>query len=138
MEIKIKEGGDLKLAAQEILKALGGRRHVRLEGPMGAGKTTLTAALCSELGVEDEVNSPTFSIINEYRDGKGSPVFHFDFYRIESEAEAADLGLDEYFDSPALCLMEWSGNVAAFLPDDSVTLQISVADDGTRIFSLKD
>lgn len=138
MRITIANESETGRAAREFLDALSGRRHVALRAPMGAGKTTLTAAVCRELGVTDDVTSPTFSIINEYVDREGNPVYHFDFYRIDTEAQALDLGLDEYFDSGALCLMEWPENVEAFLPDDTLDVTISVADDGTRTITFED
>lgn len=138
MRITIANESETGRAAREFLDALGGRCHVALRAPMGAGKTTLTAAVCRELGVTDDVTSPTFSIINEYVDREGNPVYHFDFYRIDTEAQALDLGLDEYFDSGALCLMEWPENVEAFLPDDTLDVTISVADDGTRTITFGD
>lgn len=132
MEIRIANEADLDRAAAEFLAALDGRRHIALVGPMGAGKTTLTAAVGRVLGVTDEVSSPTFSIINEYRDRDGNPVYHFDFYRIDTPEEAMDLGLDEYFDSDALCLMEWPEKVASFLPDDVLPVRLTVNPDGSR------
>lgn len=132
MKISIPNESELDRAAKEFLSAIGDRKHIALLAPMGAGKTTLTAAICRALGVSDEVNSPTFSIINEYRDRNGRPIFHFDFYRIETPEETLDLGLDEYFDSDALCLMEWPENVEAFLPDDTLPVRIQVNPDGTR------
>lgn len=138
MEIRIATEAEIDGGARTLLDLIGDRRHIALEGPMGAGKTTLTAALCRVLGVSDEVNSPTFSIINEYRDREGNPVYHFDFYRIENPAEALDLGLEEYFDSGALCIMEWSGNVSEFLPDDTLEVTIRVGEDGSRLVAIKD
>ena len=138
MRITIANESETGRAAREFLDALDGRRHVALRAPMGAGKTTLTTAVCRELGVTDDVTSPTFSIINEYVDREGNPVYHFDFYRIDTEAQALDLGLDEYFDSGALCLMEWPENVETFLPDDTLDVTISVSDDGTRTITFGD
>lgn len=132
MKITVNKESDIDQAAHLFLEALQGRKHIAFYAGMGAGKTTFTAALCRALGVTDDVTSPTFSIINEYSDGNGESLYHFDFYRIDSEAQALDLGLDEYFDSGALCLMEWPENVEAFLPDDTVNVRIEVADDGTR------
>lgn len=138
MEIKINNERELPRAAAEFAGALGSRRIIAFEAPMGAGKTTFIAALCRHLGVTDDVNSPTFSLINEYRDDRDRPIYHFDFYRIESEAEALDLGLDEYFDSGALCLMEWPGRVAPLLPDDTLTVTITVNADGSRVIKMND
>lgn len=138
MTIRIKDENELSRAAAEFLTAIGPKRHVAFHGPMGAGKTTLISAVCSHLGVEDDVNSPTFSIINEYRDSEGEPVYHFDFYRIDDERQALDLGLDEYFDSGALCLMEWPENAEGFLPDDTLNVKIEVDDDGSRTVIIAD
>lgn len=118
-------------AAAEFLRTLGDRRHVAFNAPMGAGKTTFISALCRVLGATDEASSPTFSIINEYEAPEGN-VYHFDFYRIESVEETIDLGLDDYFDSGLLCLMEWPEKVEGFMPDDTLYVTISVGDDGRR------
>ena len=133
MNIRIASEAELGAGAREFLKAIGGARHIAFHAPMGAGKTTFIAALCRELGVADDVSSPTFSIINEYRNKTGIPVYHFDFYRVEDGREARDLGLDEYFDSDSLCLMEWPENVEDHLPDDTLHLAIEVDESGARI-----
>ncbi|MBD5222894.1 MAG: tRNA (adenosine(37)-N6)-threonylcarbamoyltransferase complex ATPase subunit type 1 TsaE [Bacteroides sp.] len=138
MNIRIADEADIDRAAAEFLHRLGDHKHVALVGAMGAGKTTLVGALAHALGVEDDVNSPTFSIINEYRDANDEPIYHFDFYRIETPEEAMDLGLDEYFDSGALCLMEWPENVAALLPDDTLTVKLIVDEDGSRTLISED
>jgi len=137
MKITIATEDEIDRAAREFLAAVGDRRHIAFHAPMGAGKTTFTSAVCRVLGVEDDITSPTFSIINEYRDREDCPIFHFDFYRIDNDAQAIDLGLDEYFDSGALCLMEWPENVYRFLPDDTVDVSIAVVDDGTREITFK-
>ena len=84
------------------------------------------------LGVQDTVTSPTFTIVNEYRDGTGEPVYHFDFYRINRLSEALDIGLYEYFDSGALCLVEWPEMIEELLPEDALKVQILVEDAETR------
>ena len=105
---------------------------VALEGEMGAGKTTFVRALAVALGVADDVSSPTFSLVNEYRDGRNQPVYHFDFYRIESLDEAERIGASEYFDSGYLCLIEWPVRVAELLPKPCLEITISVAGDESR------
>ncbi len=138
-QIQIAGLQDLERAAREFLQLLGGRTLVAFYAPMGAGKTTFTTAVCKELGVEeDAISSPTFAIVNEYRGKGGRPVFHFDFYRIESPSEALDIGLYDYLDSGELCLMEWPGNVEGLLPEETLRVQISVQPDGSRLLSWED
>lgn len=123
-------------AAKEFLSEIGDNRLVAFYAPMGAGKTTFTTAVCKALGVSSEaVSSPTFAIVNEYRAASGEPVFHFDFYRIESNAEALDIGLYDYLDSGALCLMEWPENIEDLLPAETLKVRISVGADGSRLLS---
>ena len=131
--ITIRSLKDLDRAAGEFLRELGDRRLVAFYAPMGAGKTTFITAVCKALGVkEDAVGSPTFAIVNEYRTAGGEPVFHFDFYRFERPEDALDIGLYEYLDSGALCLMEWPENIEPLLPDDTLRVRISVLPDGER------
>ncbi|MBQ9451663.1 MAG: tRNA (adenosine(37)-N6)-threonylcarbamoyltransferase complex ATPase subunit type 1 TsaE [Bacteroidales bacterium] len=130
---------EIDAAAGEFLRRLGDRRLVAFYAPMGAGKTTFTTALCRQLGVRsDAVSSPTFAIVNEYRTGTGEPVFHFDFYRIGKLEEALDIGLYDYLDSGALCLMEWPENIEPLLPEETLKVQISVNPDGSRLLSWED
>ena len=102
---------------------------VLFEGSMGAGKTTLIKAYARHLGVEDEVASPTFSLVNEYL-LKGEPVFHFDFYRINDEEEALDIGVEEYLQSGHPCWIEWPEKIRNLLPVECSVVKISFADAG--------
>ena len=131
-EIIINGTQDLPRAARVFLDHIGDIRVIAFYGSMGAGKTTFITALCEALGVRDVVNSPTFTIVNEYRDGAGEPVYHFDFYRINRLSEALDIGLYEYFDSGALCLVEWPEMIEELLPEDVLKVQILVDDADTR------
>lgn len=136
--ITIRGLADLPRAAREFLSALRPEdRIVAFYATMGAGKTTFTTALCQVLGVrEDAVSSPTFAIVNEYRTGAGDPLYHFDFYRIERIEEALDIGLYDYLDSGALCLIEWPENIEALLPEETLRVRIDVdPSDGTRTLS---
>ncbi len=101
-------------------------------GSMGAGKTTFIRAICEELGVKDTVNSPTFAIINEYTDGDGNPIYHFDFYRINKVEEAYDFGYEDYFYSGNVCFVEWPEMIEELLPADAVKVSIQEKEDGTR------
>lgn len=132
MEIRIDTIDGLGRAARAFVEAAGDRRVFLFRGAMGAGKTTLIAEICRTLGVGDEVASPTFSIINEY-DSAGGPVYHFDFYRIDTPADALDLGIEDYFESGEWCFVEWPEKIEGLLPDDAVEVGISVEPDGSRI-----
>ena len=101
-------------------------------GKMGAGKTTFIKAICKALGVKDIVNSPTFTIINEYKSAKGFPIYHFDFYRINKLQEAYDIGVEEYFAGDGLCLIEWPEKIAEILPEDCISVTITTNPDLSR------
>ena len=122
----------LQEAAAEFLSAKGNGSIFVFEGEMGAGKTTFISELCRQLGAEDDFGSPTFSIVNEYLDSSGSPIYHFDFYRIENPQEALDMGVEEYFNSGDLCLIEWPDRLGTLLPQDATIVKIRVNDDDTR------
>lgn len=127
----------LPQAAREFINDMGDRTVVALHGEMGAGKTTFINALCRELGVEsDPTASPTFALVNEYRsDTTAELIYHFDLYRLESLDEALDMGMEDYLDCGALCLIEWPDIVDPMLPDDTIDLHIAVNPDGSRTLS---
>jgi len=101
-------------------------------GKMGAGKTTFIKAICKALGVSDNVNSPTFTIINEYRSSRGFPIYHFDFYRINKIQEAYDIGVEDYFAGQGLCLIEWPEKIAEIIPEDFIKVSITTNPDLSR------
>src|SRR5436190_1950489 len=117
---------DLGKTADELIGAFPRNRVFAFFGEMGSGKTTFIKILCRELGAIENVSSPTFSLVNEYRDKNGKPIYHFDFYRINSEKEAVDIGLEEYFSSGHYCFVEWSEKILHLLPEDAVRVSISV------------
>ena len=133
MEIRIKSIEEIAVAAKEFVAAMGERKVFAFYGKMGAGKTTFIKAVCEELGVEDVINSPTFAIVNEYVDGKGEPVYHFDFYRIKNQQEVMDLGYADYVYSGHVCFMEWPELIENLLPDDAVKVTIEEEIDGGRV-----
>lgn len=106
-------------------------------GQMGVGKTTLIKEICKQLGVLDNISSPTFSLVNEYQTKNNEKIFHFDFYRIENEEEALDMGIDDYFYNNDWCFIEWPENIKNLLPLDAVEIHLTILDDGTRNIQLK-
>lgn len=132
MMIKIDSIDRIQEAAKEFVAQMGDNKVFAFYGKMGAGKTTFIKAICEELGVKDVVNSPTFAIVNEYTDGEGEPIFHFDFYRIKKESEAYDIGFEEYVYSGHLCFMEWPELIEDLLPENTVRVIIEELEDGSR------
>lgn len=106
-------------------------------GKMGAGKTTFIKAICEEMGVQETVNSPTFSIVNEYEAKNGEIIYHFDCYRINKIQEALDLGAEEYLYSGNYCFIEWPENIDAILPDNVVNVGIEEVEDGLRMVTIE-
>ena len=141
-----------EVAATDILVKCGDRRVFAFNGKMGAGKTTFIKQLCEAMGTEDVVNSPTFAIVNVYeveamgrlgdeamrREAKGErqEVYHFDCYRIKDLREAMDMGTEEYLYSGNYCFIEWAEMIEPLLPDDLVTVDIEVLENGDRELSL--
>lgn len=111
-----------------LLPLLQTNRIVVFDGPMGSGKTSLIKNLCNALGVTDLVNSPTYGLINEYKTKTNQPIYHFDFYRINTIEEAFDMGAEEYFYSEHLCLIEWADKVLSLLPAHYLKVSIAYHD----------
>ncbi|WP_059027178.1 tRNA (adenosine(37)-N6)-threonylcarbamoyltransferase complex ATPase subunit type 1 TsaE [Gabonibacter massiliensis] len=123
---------DLNRVAAEFLERVGDRTLFALYGPMGVGKTTFVKAVAACLGVEDDVTSPTFAIVNEYITADEKRVYHFDFYRVKNTTEAMDFGYEEYFYSGNLCFIEWPEMIEPLLPEDAVICRFSELPDGRR------
>lgn len=123
--------------AEALLDSLDGRTVVALRGEMGAGKTTLVRAVAEQLGASDQVTSPTFALVNQYEGAEGERIFHFDFYRIEDEREAFDLGYEEYFYSGDLCFVEWPEKIEGLMPDAVMEVRITVEGPTERSFEIE-
>lgn len=137
MRIEIPSIDKIQEAARLFVNQMGDAKVFALYGQMGAGKTTFVKAVCRELGVEDVVTSPTFALVNEYTAGDGSPVFHFDFYRVKSLEEVYDMGFEDYLYGGALCLVEWPELVEELLPRDAVAVTIRTNADGSRSIAVE-
>ena len=134
-KIEIESLSELPKVAEAVLGELRGRSVVLFRGPMGAGKTTLISRIAAALGAEDTVTSPTFALVNQYEGEGGRRIYHFDFYRINNVEEALDLGYEEYFYSGDLCLVEWPEKIEPLLPEDAMTVTITVGEDEHRCFT---
>lgn len=140
-EIVIKNLDELPGAAKDFMESIGNATVVAFHGEMGAGKTTFIRELCRQMGVEEDtaVNSPSFSIINEYRsDTSGALIYHFDLYRLESLDEALEIGIEDYLESGAFCLIEWPDIIEPLLPYDCIDVKIEELDNGSRKITIPD
>lgn len=118
-------------AAKNVLVA-SPRKVILFNGEMGVGKTTFIKSLCAALGVQEATSSPTFSLVNEYETNKGELVYHFDVYRLKSESEAYDMGMDEYLYSGAWNFIEWAEKIPSLIPDEYSVIDLTKLADGTR------
>ena len=134
--LKAKGLAELPTVAKAIMSEGKGFDIWLLMGEMGAGKTTLSKALGKVLKVLDEVQSPTFSIVNEYLTEDNTTVYHFDFYRLESVDEAIAMGVQEYFYSGNICWLEWPQKVEAILPERFLRIDIEDTLEGNRTFKI--
>lgn len=122
---------EVPIIAKEIIQN-STSKIILFHGDMGVGKTTLIKEICKILGTEDLISSPTFSIVNEYITSNDETIFHFDFYRIDNEEEAYNIGVEDYFDSNHWCLIEWPSVVENLLPLENVDVYLTVLEDGQR------
>lgn len=136
MKININSLADIQEAAKTFVSQNKERSVFAFYGKMGAGKTTFIKAICESLGVEDVITSPTFAIVNEYTSADtGSPIYHFDFYRIKKLDEVYDMGYEEYFYSGNPCFIEWPELIEELLPEDAVRVTIEENEMGGRSVS---
>ena len=132
IKLKIESIDTINETAQKFIEQIGDRTIFAFNGKMGAGKTTFIKSICETMGVKETVNSPTFSIVNEYETSDKRIIYHFDCYRINKIQEALDLGAEEYLYSGNMCFIEWSENIAPILPDSLVNVDIEEVENGKR------
>ncbi len=123
---------ELQEVARKLISNFGHLKVWCFDAEMGSGKTTLSKKICEEMGVQDEMSSPTFSIVNEYRTDDGKDIYHFDFYRLKDLEEAIDIGVENYLFSGNLCLLEWPEIIEPLLPDEYLQISIKLVGDNTR------
>ena len=135
--IEIKSLENIEESATEFVKQMGDNTVFAFRGEMGAGKTTFIKSICRVLGVSDEINSPTFSLVNEYCSyTTGELIYHFDFYRINNIEEVYDMGYEDYFYCGAICFIEWPEKVEELLPHDCVNVSIVQNEDTSRTVTI--
>jgi tRNA threonylcarbamoyladenosine biosynthesis protein TsaE len=128
--------GEVPAAAKWLIEQAATNDIWLFEGEMGAGKTTLIKAIAQEMSVLNHVQSPTFSIVNEYETQEGRIIYHFDCYRLKNEMEAYDIGVEEYLDSGELCWIEWPNKIVNLLPDNCFRLEIQKLSENKRVIVL--
>jgi len=127
----------LEEAASRILETCKNAKVFAFYGEMGTGKTTLIKALARNLGSRDSLSSPSFSIVNEYRDAWGKPIYHMDLYRLKKPEEAEEIGVEEYLYSGCYCFIEWPEVLEPMLPEDAVHLLLETSSDGSRKLTIQ-
>lgn len=127
---------DIEQIVQKVI-ASNPQKVILFHGQMGAGKTTFIKELCKVLGVENPTSSPTFSLVNEYEINDNQLVYHFDMYRLKSQQEAVDMGIDEYLYSGNWCFIEWAENIPDLIPDEHSVITIQVQENGNRVLTLE-
>ncbi len=136
MNLLLNNLSDLDSVAQKFVNEMDSRKVFAFYGEMGAGKTTLIKAICKAMGVTETITSPTFSLVNEYKDGEDNPIYHFDFYRIKNIEEAYDFGYEDYFYSGNICFIEWPELIESLLPTEVVEVIIKVGKNEQRLISI--
>jgi len=136
MDFDIAEPNKLDQVSKYLIENFSDTKIWIFKGEMGAGKTTLIKSICDLLDVIDMVNSPTFSIVNEYATESDETIYHFDFYRIDDEKEAIDIGTDEFFYSGELCLIEWAEKIPSIIPSKYIEINIILQNSLNRKISV--
>lgn len=136
MEISINNLSEIENVAQQILSFTENNKIFCFEGNLGAGKTTLIQAICNQLGVEEDMSSPTYSIVNEYKTKNGDVIYHMDLYRLKSLEEVLDTGIEDYFYENNYCFIEWPEVAKQILPDEIVQILIEKISENQRKLSI--
>ncbi|MDA3881972.1 MAG: tRNA (adenosine(37)-N6)-threonylcarbamoyltransferase complex ATPase subunit type 1 TsaE [Bacteroidales bacterium] len=136
MEIILESEFDIERGMREFVNKIGNAKVFAIYAGMGVGKTTCIKEICKQLGVVDEVTSPTFAIINEYKTERDDFIYHFDLYRLETIEEAHNIGVEEYLYSGRICFIEWPELIESILPESTVRVDIQELSDGKRKISL--
>ena len=131
----IAKESELPAVAQALIEAHPQERVFGFFGEMGTGKTTLIKEICRHLGVESDMTSPTFAIVNEYWTANGQPLYHFDFYRIDEPGDATRIGFQDYLYSGNYCFIEWTEKVESLLNGEYTPVNIERVDEETRMFT---
>jgi tRNA threonylcarbamoyladenosine biosynthesis protein TsaE len=134
--IQLNSLNELGQAAGKFVELMGDRRVFAFYGEMGAGKTTFITSICRALGVEENITSPTFALVNEYLTRQGDSIYHFDCYRLKNQQEAYDIGAEEYFYSGNVCFIEWPDRIEDLLPLNTVVVKISLNSDTQRLIEV--
>ena len=137
LEIKYSSLDEINDVADKIISFSNGSKIWLFDGELGVGKTTLIKSICSKLLVEDNVTSPTYTIVNEYRTQKGTVIFHFDFFRLKNEYEAMDIGYEEYFYSGNYCFVEWPRKIKSLIPSEFLNIKITLGANEMRNLVIK-
>jgi tRNA threonylcarbamoyladenosine biosynthesis protein TsaE len=136
--VKINSLSEINRAAKEFLEKNKGKKKFAVFGKMGVGKTTFIKYLCKNVGVlEKNVNSPTFTIINEYITDRNASVYHFDLYRIKKTEELTEIGIEEYLHSDCYCFIEWPEIIEDILPEDFIKINLTENPDQSRIIKIR-